>query len=73
MNHPQALACGALLAVAAVDSWAVTIKTVRTVDYLLNKSVAILRTDLNDSKCPVDDRMGRNSTPGGCTNYVLNW
>lgn len=45
------------------------------VDMLLTKGIVVLRTDLHDKNCPVDDRVGRNwsARPGGCTNYVMEW
>ena len=63
----------ALISVGPKKYGSVILPDDEVVDYLLNKSVVILRTDISDGKCPVDDRIGRNSTPGGCTNYVLDW
>jgi len=43
------------------------------VDMLMTKGIVILRTDLNDKNCPVNDKVGRSSQHGECTNYVMEW
>ena len=39
----------------------------------LSDGIQLLRTDTNDARCPVADRVGMDDgTPGGCDNYVID-
>ena len=51
----------------------VTLPDDEVIDMLLSKGIVVLRTDLHDNNCPVDNKVGRESQHGGCTNYVLEW
>jgi competence protein ComEC len=38
----------------------------------LKRKPSVLRTDTNDAKCPVPDRIGLDDdAPGGCDNFIL--
>lgn len=44
------------------------------VEYLESEGIQILRTNLHDDGCPIQDRIGRdNNNPGGCSSYILEW